>query len=77
MSNACTLSIQGDKLNEKTGEIESLHQQQIRIFEDYDQLGLYLRQRAKGVPLATNEDDHSYQVWYDYYLYVFILGVLV
>jgi hypothetical protein len=44
------------------GEIDTILQQQIKIFEDYDQLAPFLRQRAKGVPLATNEDTQNQEV---------------
>ena len=49
----------GDKVNELTGEILTIHQQQLEIFQDYDEIGPYLRQRAKAVPLATNEFQHD------------------
>ncbi len=46
----------GDKIDDLTGDVLlTLHQQQLVIFPDYDELGPFLRQRAKVVPLATNE----------------------
>ena len=52
----------GDKIDEVTGDVITLHQQQLLLFPDYDELAPYLRQRAKTVPLATNESDRHIQV---------------
>jgi hypothetical protein len=47
----------------KRGKLKAtILQQQNKIFEDYDQLAPFLRQRAKGVPLATNEDRQNQEV---------------
>jgi hypothetical protein len=46
--------------------METIQQQQLNIFEDYDHLGPFLRQRAKGVPLTTNEEDQNLQVSFPY-----------
>jgi hypothetical protein len=52
-----TLHKIGDKIDDLTGDVITLHQQQLLVFPDYDELGPFLRQRAKVVPLATNESD--------------------
>jgi hypothetical protein len=52
----------GDKIDEVTGDVITLHQQQLLLFPDYYELAPYLRQRAKTVPLATNESDRQIQV---------------
>jgi hypothetical protein len=52
----------GDKIDDLTGTVLTLHQQQLVLFPDYDELGPFLRQRAKTVPLATNESDRQIQV---------------
>jgi hypothetical protein len=51
-----------DKIDEVTGDVITLHQQQLLVFPDYDELAPYLRQRAKTLPLTTNESDLQIQV---------------